>query len=88
MADERLTYFCDEMRHLVCRPYSIANLHRMARELGIKRCWFHNSKGHEHYDIPKMRIAEIQAKCTVVPGREIVAIMREGRASQGRLPLG
>ena len=35
-----LTYYCDSMRHLVCVPYSTANLHRMAEELGIKRCWF------------------------------------------------
>lgn len=85
---EPLEYVCDTMRHLVCRPYSIPNLHRMAAELGIKRCWFHNSKDHEHYDIPKLRIAEITARCTVVSSREILAIMREGRATQGRLPLG
>jgi hypothetical protein len=85
---EPLEYVCDNGRHLVCRPYSIANLHRMAAELGIKRCWYHPSKDHEHYDIPKTRIAEIQAKCTVVSGREILAIMREGRAEQGKLPLG
>jgi len=31
----------------------------MAKELGIERCWFHKN----HYDIPKRRIEEIQAKC-------------------------
>lgn len=35
-----LTYYCDSMRHLVCVPYTVGNLHRMAQELGIKRCWF------------------------------------------------
>jgi len=73
-----LTYHCDWMRHLVCTPYSVKNLHRMARELGIKRCWFHPSKGHSHYDIPKRRIAEIQARCTVVSPRDILKIMRGG----------
>ena len=71
-----LTYYCDELRHLVCVPYNDDNLHRMAADLGIKRCWFHASPNHHHYDIPKRRIAEIQARCHVVPGRVIIAIMK------------
>ena len=51
-------------------PYSIENLHIMARDLGIKRCWFHK----DHYDIPKRRIEEITNKCTLVTDREIVMI--------------
>jgi hypothetical protein len=70
-----MKFFCDDGRHLICVPYSIENLHAMAEELGIKRCWFHNMKYH-HYDIPKRRIAEIQAKCTVVSDREILAIIK------------
>jgi len=69
-----LKYLCDDARHLICLPYSIPNLHRMARELGIKRCWFHK----DHYDIPKLRIAEIQAKCELVSSRKIVEIVRHG----------
>lgn len=75
---EPLTYYCDDLRHLVCYPFSVPNLHRMARELGIKKCWFHlggNGK-YPHYDIPKRRIAEIQAKCKVVSGREILSIIK------------
>ena len=72
-----MTYFCDNARHLVCVPYSIANLHRMAKELGIGKHWFHK----DHYDIPKTRIAEIQAKCTLVSSKEIVKIM--GRMGDG-----
>jgi FMN phosphatase YigB (HAD superfamily) len=67
-----LRYLCDTARHLICIPYSIENLHRMARALGIKRCWFHK----DHYDIPKTRIAEITAKCEVVSSRQIVEILR------------
>lgn len=67
-----LRYLCDRKRHLVCLPYSIANLHRMAAELGIHRCWFHR----DHYDIPKRRIAEITAQCEVVSSKEIVQIAR------------
>ena len=71
-----LVYVCDNWRHLVCLPYTIENLHKTAEDLGIKRCWFHNSKGHPHYDIPKRRIAEIQARCKVVSSRVILQIMK------------
>jgi hypothetical protein len=42
----------------------------MADDLGIKRCWFHS----DHYDIPKRRIAEIEAKCIFMSTRIIVKI--------------
>jgi hypothetical protein len=70
-----LMFFSDKQRHLVCWPYSVENLHRMATELAIKRCWFHAGR-HPHYDIPKKRISEIQAKTTVVDPREILCIVR------------
>jgi hypothetical protein len=85
----QLEYVCDAYRHLVCIPYSIENLHRMARELGIHRGWFHGGR-HPHYDIPKRRISEIMAKCRVVPSREIVGIFldnphdSETKAGSGR----
>ena len=63
-----LTYIADSSRHLICSPYSIDNLHQMAEELNIKRCWFHK----DHYDIPKKRITEIQDKCTIVDSKTIV----------------
>jgi len=68
---ETKTYLCDSRRHLICVPYSKENLHKMAEELGIKRCWFHKN----HYDIPKKRIEEIKKKCKVVSSREIVKII-------------
>lgn len=67
-----MEYICDKSRHLVCLPYSISNLHQMASELGIKKCWFHKN----HYDIPKMRINEITTKCRVVSSKEIVRIIK------------
>jgi hypothetical protein len=63
----------DEKRHLVCLPYSIENLHKMADLLGINRNWFHR----DHYDIPKMRIEEMKQKCEVVRPREIVGIIKD-----------
>lgn len=71
-----LTFYCDNARHLVCVPYTVENLHRMARELGIHPCWFHRNASYPHYDIPKRRIAEIQAKCKVVSSRVILAIVK------------
>ena len=68
-----MEYFFDDKRHLVCKPYSIENLHKMAEDLGIKRCWFHKN----HYDIPKRRINEIASKATKVSPREILAIIKD-----------
>jgi hypothetical protein len=71
-----LEYFCDNSRHLVCTPFSVENLHQMAQDLGIKRCWFHSGK-NPHYDIPKRRIDEITQKCTVVSTKEIWKIIND-----------
>lgn len=70
-----IEFICDRKRHLVCLPYSIPNLHKMASILGIKRCWFHK----DHYDIPKLRIDEITKKCRVVHSKEIVKICRNNK---------
>lgn len=72
-----MDYICDNKRHLVCRPYSIMNLHRMAEDLNIKRCWFHNNK-YPHYDIPMRRIEEIQNKCIVVSTSYLLRIIKQG----------
>ncbi len=66
-----MIFFCDTNRHLVCTPYSIGNLHTMAEQLHIKKCWFHK----DHYDIPKRRINEIMEKCQVVSSKEIWQII-------------
>jgi len=55
--------------------YSIENLHIMAVQLGIKRCWFHNGK-FAHYDIPKLRIKEIETKCIIVDSKSILKIIK------------
>lgn len=33
-----LKYYCDNNRHLICKPYLIENLHEMAKRLEIKKC--------------------------------------------------
>jgi hypothetical protein len=71
--NEEIQYLCDNYRHLICKPYSIENLHKMAKDLNIKMCWFHNN----HYDIPKKRIEEIKNKCKIISSKEIVKIIKE-----------
>lgn len=66
-----MKYLTDNNRHLICIPYSIENLHLMAKELNINKCWFHKN----HYDIPKRRIEEITKKCIIVSSKEIINII-------------
>ena len=73
-----MRYLTDGKRHLICKPYSIENLHRMAQDLGIDRCWFHR----DHYDIPKRRIEEIEAKCEMITSKDIVHIIRASLAQR------
>ena len=63
----------DEQRHLIAVPYSKENLHEAARQLGIKRCWFHK----DHYDIPKRMMSRMpEAAAEKVSPREIARIAR------------
>ncbi len=39
-----MRYLCDTKRHLICEPYSVENLHKMAKELKIPRCGLLNTK--------------------------------------------
>jgi hypothetical protein len=70
-----MEYFCDAFRHLVCVPYSVENLHKMAEDLGIKRCWFHNGS-YAHYDIPKRMVTKILDRVNFVPGKAILEIVK------------
>lgn len=71
----------DGKRHLICLPYSVDNLHKMAEEMGIGRHWFH-SGNHPHYDIPKRRQLEIESFCKRVSSREILLIIGGTYADQ------
>lgn len=79
-----LAFFCDIKRHLICEPYSVVNLHWMAKIFGISKHWYHagNKFQHPHYDIPKKRVAEIMAKCTVITQRELLEKIK--RALNGK----
>ncbi len=71
-----MIYYCDNSRHLICIPYSIENLHLMAADLNIKRCWFHKKDKFSHYDIPKKRMDEIKAKCILVTTKELLNLIK------------
>lgn len=73
---DELIFYTDGKRHLICTPYSIANLHKMAEILNIKSCWFHYSSKFPHYDIPKRRIKEIEDRCIIVSTRQLMDIIR------------
>ena len=70
-----MIYLCDENRHLVCYPFSVENLHKMAEDLGIHRAWYH-SGNNPHYDIPIKRINEVKLKCVLVDSKTIVKIIK------------
>lgn len=72
-----MKYLTDGKRHLICEPYSIKNLHLMARDLNIKRCWFHK----DHYDIPKKRLQEIESRCILISSKDIVRIISSSTRS-------
>jgi hypothetical protein len=67
-----MIFLTDRKRHLICSPYSIENLHKMAGMLNIKQCWFHK----DHYDIPKKRVQEIEALCRIISSKDIVRVIR------------
>lgn len=58
--------------HLVAD--SLEELHEFAKQIGIKRCWFHGiRKGHPHYDLPKWkRDAAFLAQVQYRDSREIL----------------
>lgn len=70
-----MIFYTDKKRHLVCVPYSIDNLHKMANELGLKLCWYHKDP-YPHYDVPKRRIEEIEKLCVIVSSKDIVRICK------------
>lgn len=73
-----LRYITDKKRHLICVPYSVDNLHQMAKELNINKCWFHKN----HYDIPKKRIEEIEKQCQIIDPKNIVEIIKSPKYAE------
>lgn len=70
----------DRQRHMVCVPYSVKNLHLMARALGIKIGWYH-VKPYPHYDLPKLfKFTDEQLETfvvTLVSPKDIVRVCKK-----------
>jgi hypothetical protein len=73
-----MEFFCDNKRHLICIPYSVENLHIMAQQLSIDKCFFHKQgkNYHPHYDIPLKRRKEIESQCTKISRSELLKIIK------------
>lgn len=69
-------YYIDDKRHLICVPYSVEELHKMAEALNINRCWYHAGR-YPHYDVPKKRIVELQEKCILVDQRFLFRLIKQ-----------
>ncbi len=37
----------------ICSDTSVEELHAFMAKVRIKRCWYHHSRNHPHYDKPK-----------------------------------
>lgn len=68
----------DSQRHLVCEPYSVENLHRMADDLGVGRHWYHAGARYPHYDVPLTQWERYAAdpRVNVVSPRVILEVVR------------
>jgi hypothetical protein len=71
-----MAYYSDDHRHLICVPYSIEELHKMAEKLGIKRCWFHKTK-FPHYDIPHKKKDEIKKNTLYMTSKQIILTIKK-----------
>lgn len=76
-----MKFYTDGKRHLVCVPYSIENLHRMAKEYLIPRHFFHKN----HYDIPVRKRNNIEKKCILVSSKDIVRIIHGKKVESNHL---
>lgn len=65
---------------------SLKELHAFCRQVGINRCWFHNARGHPHYDITEpQRVASIAAGAIPMTTRELSFRTESGRKVLDRL---
>lgn len=68
--------YCHMMSDLPNRNEALAELHRMADALGLKRAWFQNHPTHPHYDIaPSKRALAITKGAKEVTSRDMVSII-------------
>lgn len=65
---------------------SVKELHDFCAKVGINRCWFHNAKGHPHYDITDVqRLESIRHGAIAMTSRELSFRTESGRKILNRL---
>lgn len=65
---------------------SVKELHAFCQQAGINRCWFHNAKGHPHYDITaEQREASIRQGAVAMTSQELSFRTESGRRNLDRL---
>lgn len=62
----------DSKKRLVCMPYSVSNLHTVAKTLGMKRGLFRSS----HYAVPASKLVEIQQKSVIITATQANMIIK------------
>ena len=71
----------------VVSDVSLEDLHEQMKLIGIKRCWYHSSSKHKHYDIPKKRRGDAffvnHPEVKKVDAIEIVRICKEVASREG-----
>lgn len=70
--------------HLMCSD--VAELHRFARRMGLRRAWFQDSSDHPHYDLttPRARRRALAAGARLVSIREVLALVKFFRQRKKR----
>ncbi len=68
--------------HLMIEGGDVEELHAFAAKIGMKRSWFHDSKGAPHYDLtPSRREAALRSGAVFVPAREQAMARRAARSA-------
>ena len=74
----------------VVSDIGLEDLHTYCQSVGIKRCWYHSSSKHKHYDIPKRKRATFfvdHPEVKQISGKEIVEICKKLEPPTGFEPV-
>ncbi len=81
--DAAIMYRSKPRFHLIAD--SVAELHEFCSSVGFNRCWFHNAKGHPHYDVtgPQREVA-IASGAIPVTSKELFYKTESGKRALER----
>lgn len=71
--------------HMTTDQEDLAELHRMATKIGLRRAWFQDKPGFPHYDLnASRRAAAVRSGAVEVETEELVRMRRQLEASRAR----